>query len=201
MALKESKKNTYKTGTKAVSQPPIKQEEIKNPNPSEELEAPDVKSATSQQQEKEKSKALKPKLTDQEIRNRNITWSLSIGVMILLIGGAVLATSTWDVMEDWMKTGMIALFVGSFFALSLAYVTGHLLKVSRTAFAFYVLGALFLPIFFIRACWYLFPAKSILFCRSGDISFKHIPANHFGAPCLVGLSFSRRSCTDFCCQL
>lgn len=147
VALRESKKeNIYKTGTKAVSQTPIKQEEIKNPNPSEELEVPYVKSATSQQQEKEKSKPQKPKLTEQEIRDRNITWSLSIGVMMLLIGGAVLATSTWDVMEDWMKTGMIALFAGFFF--SLAYVTGRLLKISRTAFAFYVLGALFLPIFY-----------------------------------------------------
>ncbi|MFB4168839.1 hypothetical protein [Virgibacillus sp. JSM 102003] len=91
-----------------------------------------------------KPKKVKKVLSSQEIRDRNITWSLVLGVVLLLIGGLVLATSTWDTLTDWKKTGLIGLVSLLFFGL--AYFTARILKIEKTAFAFHVLGSLFLPI-------------------------------------------------------
>src|SRR5690606_11493797 len=46
-------------------------------------------------------------LTAQQVRERNITWALNLGVILVLLGGLVLATSTWDILGNWMKTGLI----------------------------------------------------------------------------------------------
>ncbi|ASN06042.1 hypothetical protein [Virgibacillus necropolis] len=90
------------------------------------------------------TKKVKKSLSPQQVRERNITWSLNLGVIFLLIGGLVLATSTWDTLVNWMKTGLIAIVSLLFFAL--AIFTKRILKIKKTAFAFYVLGSLFLPI-------------------------------------------------------
>ncbi|ALX50136.1 hypothetical protein [Lentibacillus amyloliquefaciens] len=86
----------------------------------------------------------KKTLSAKEVRDRNITWSLNLGVVLLLIGGLVLATSTWETLANWMKSGSIALVSLLFFGL--AVFTMRILKIEKTAFAFYVLGGLFLPI-------------------------------------------------------
>ncbi|HEX6593083.1 MAG TPA: hypothetical protein VF095_00650, partial [Bacillota bacterium] len=86
----------------------------------------------------------KKKLSPQQIRGRNIKWLLNMGVLMLLIGGLVLATSTWSSMSGWMKTGLI--FLSSLLFFGLARLMVRVLKLEKTAFAFYVLGALFLPI-------------------------------------------------------
>lgn len=90
------------------------------------------------------NKKAKKILTSQEIRDRNIKWALNLGVILLLIGGLVLATSAWDMLGNWMRTSMIG-FV-SLLSFGLAYFTDRILKIDKTAFAFHVLGALFLPI-------------------------------------------------------
>lgn len=95
---------------------------------------------------------IKKKLSAQEIRERNITWSLNLGVILLLIGGLVLATSTWDTLANWAKTGLIGLVSLLFFGL--AYFTRHVLKIEKTGFAFYVLGSLFLPIVILSAAYF-----------------------------------------------
>ncbi|QKY70136.1 SCO7613 C-terminal domain-containing membrane protein [Lentibacillus sp. CBA3610] len=86
----------------------------------------------------------KKTLSPKEIRERNITWSLNLGVVLLLIGGLVLATSTWDTLANWMKSGLMMIVSLLFFGL--AVLTMRVLKIEKTAFAFYVLGSLFLPI-------------------------------------------------------
>ncbi|WP_390355864.1 hypothetical protein [Virgibacillus halophilus] len=86
----------------------------------------------------------KKQLSPQQIRERNIIWSLNIGIILLLLGGLVLATSTWDTLNSLMKVVLIT-FVSVLFY-GLAYVTERMLKIEKTAFAFYVLGSLFLPI-------------------------------------------------------
>lgn len=95
---------------------------------------------------------VKKQLSAKEMRERNITWLLNLGVILLLIGGLVLATSTWDVMGDWAKTGLIALVSVLFFGL--AYITRHVLKIEKTGFAFHVLGSLFLPIVILSAGYF-----------------------------------------------
>ncbi|GAB3048299.1 hypothetical protein [Virgibacillus ainsalahensis] len=99
-----------------------------------------------------KQKKVKRALSSQEVRERNITWSLNLGVILLLIGGLVLATSTWEMLSNWVKTGLIGLVSVLFFGL--AYVTMRVLKIEKTAFAFYVLGSLFLPIVILSAGYF-----------------------------------------------
>ncbi|ALC90401.1 hypothetical protein AM500_11840 [Bacillus sp. FJAT-18017] len=96
----------------------------------------------------------KPKkvLTSEQIRERNISWLLNIGVIFLLIGGLFVATSNWESMSSLMKSSSIALVSLVFFGF--AYLSEKVLKIQRTAFAFIILGSLFLPIFVLSLGWF-----------------------------------------------
>lgn len=98
------------------------------------------------------TKNKKVVLSAQEVRERNITWSLNLGVILLLIGGLVLATSNWDTLNDWMKAGLVGLV--SIFFFGLAYISERILKIEKTAFAFHVLGSLFLPIVILSIAYF-----------------------------------------------
>src|SRR5690606_3893352 len=87
----------------------------------------------------------KKKLSQEEVRERNISWLLNIGVILLLIGGLFVATSNWATMSNFMKSASIA--VVSLLFYGFAFISGKVLKIERTSFAFIVLGSLFLPIF------------------------------------------------------
>ncbi|MGV2938947.1 hypothetical protein AB5I83_05100 [Mesobacillus sp. LC4] len=95
---------------------------------------------------------VRPKKSAEEIRERNISWSLSLGVIMLLIGGLFVATSNWETMTPFMKTGSIALVSGLFYGI--AYMSYKVLKIDKTAFAFVILGSLFLPIFTLSLGWF-----------------------------------------------
>ena len=101
---------------------------------------------------KQELKREKPRLSPQQVRERNITWALNLGVILLLIGGLVLATSTWDTLHSWVKAGLIGMV--SLFFFGLAYFSERILKIEKTAFAFYVLGSLFLPIVMISIAYF-----------------------------------------------
>ena len=101
---------------------------------------------------KPKPVKVKPMKTAEEIRERNISWSLNIGVIMLLIGGLFVATSNWETMTPLMKAGSIALVSALFYGL--AFVGYQVLKIEKTAFAFVVLGSLFLPIFTLSLGWF-----------------------------------------------
>lgn len=100
-------------------------------------------------QKKVKEKKVK---SSQELRDRNLTWVLIIGVVFLLLGGLVLATSTWEVLTSALKTALIGGVSLLFFGIS--WLSGHKLKIEKTAFAFLVLGSLFLPIVIVSAGYF-----------------------------------------------
>ncbi|MCM3117786.1 hypothetical protein M3610_21265 [Neobacillus sp. MER 74] len=100
---------------------------------------------------KKPSKVMKTR-TPEEIRERNITWLLNIGVIFLLIGGLFVATSNWESMTNFMKSGSIAIVAILFYGI--AFLTKKILKIEKTAFAFSVLGSLFLPIFILSLGWF-----------------------------------------------
>ena len=104
------------------------------------------------QQPKPRPAKAKPKKTAEEIRERNISWSLNIGVIMLLIGGLFVATSNWESMTPWMKAGSIALVSALFYGM--AFISYKIIKIEKTAFAFVVLGSLFLPIFTLSLGWF-----------------------------------------------
>jgi hypothetical protein len=96
--------------------------------------------------------SVKPKKTVEEIRERNITWLLNLGVIMLLIGGLFVATSNWETMNSLMKSSSIAAVSLVFYGF--AYLSSYILKIEKTAFAFTVLGSLFLPIFVLSLGWF-----------------------------------------------
>lgn len=82
-----------------------------------------------------------------QVKEKRITWALNLGVCMILLSGLIVATTSWPYLSDWAKTVAIALVGGFFFAVS--FFVKSKLHIDRTAFAFYVLGSLFLPIVFI----------------------------------------------------
>jgi hypothetical protein len=95
---------------------------------------------------KKKPKPIKTKTvqTAEQIRERNISWSLILGVILLFIGGLVFGTSNWNSMSNLLKVLFVSLVSIIFFATS--YIAEKYLNIQKTAFAFMTLGSLFLPI-------------------------------------------------------
>ncbi|MGP4041793.1 hypothetical protein ACTWP4_18095 [Gracilibacillus sp. D59] len=96
-------------------------------------------------QELNNKEVKKPKVkTAEQIRERNITWLLILGVAFLLISGLVVATSSWEQMGAVLK--VVTLVGVSAFFLALSGISSSILKIEKTAFAFLTLGSLLLPI-------------------------------------------------------
>ena len=95
---------------------------------------------------KKNPKPIKPKIiqTPEQIRERNISWALILGVILLFIGGLVFATSNWSSMNNLIKVLFVSLVSIIFFASS--YIADKYLNIKKTAFAFMTLGSLFLPV-------------------------------------------------------
>jgi hypothetical protein len=99
-----------------------------------------------------KPQKVKKVLTPEEMRERNISWLLNLGVIMLLIGGLFVATSNWESMTALMKSGSIAAVSLLFYGF--AYLSNRVLNIEKTSFAFTVLGSLFLPIFILSLGWF-----------------------------------------------
>ncbi|HAM79999.1 SCO7613 C-terminal domain-containing membrane protein [Ornithinibacillus bavariensis] len=111
----------------------------------------------------------KKELTAKQVRERNITWGLNLGVILLLLGGLVLATSTWEMLGNWTKTGLIAAVSVLFY--TLAWLTSRVLHIKKTGFAFIVLGSLFLPIIVVSAGYFELFGSYLSFSGEGKYLF------------------------------
>lgn len=108
-----------------------------------------VRKVTSTDLVKPPTVKVKKELTQQDIREKNITIVLIVGVILVLLSGLVLATSNWSIMSDLLKTSLIMFVSILFFAISL--VSDRILNINKTSFAFWVLGSLFLPVALLSA--------------------------------------------------
>lgn len=77
-------------------------------------------------------------------KEKNITIVLSLGIILILLAGIILATSTWRLMGNGTKT--IALLMVSILFFAMSSFTEKKLKIAKTSFAFWILGNLFLPV-------------------------------------------------------
>ncbi|MHC1685395.1 MAG: hypothetical protein AB6733_21050 [Clostridiaceae bacterium] len=91
-----------------------------------------------------KPKSQYKTLSPQEVKERNITLILILGVSFILLSGLILATSTWDLLNNGFKTILLTLVTLFFFGTSL--FAEKVLKIEKTSFAFWALGSLLLPI-------------------------------------------------------
>jgi hypothetical protein len=71
----------------------------------------------------------------------------TIGISLILLSSIILIVSTWNAMSDNSKMISIIIFDLAFFAT--AFVVQKYLKLSKTSFAFWNLGVLFLPVIII----------------------------------------------------
>ncbi|KZE66124.1 hypothetical protein AWM68_07040 [Fictibacillus phosphorivorans] len=94
----------------------------------------------------------KIEITPEQRREKNITTLMTAGVILLLLGGLTLATSNWDVFSSLTKTmlvGGIAILFGG-----LGVLSEKVLQIRKTAFTFFVLFALFIPITVLSAGYF-----------------------------------------------
>ncbi|WP_455662200.1 hypothetical protein [Pradoshia sp.] len=96
-----------------------------------------------------KQKALKSK---EDLRERNITWSLIAGVIMLLFGGLMFATNNWSSYSPMVKTLWVVLICLFFYGIHL--VTDKVFKISKSSFSFLVLSNLFFPVIWISAGYF-----------------------------------------------
>ncbi len=88
----------------------------------------------------------------EEQRSRNVTVLLLLAVFFVLIAGMYLATSSWMLLSSVMKSSLIGLVSLLFFGVSI--LTDKKIKIPKTAFAFWMLGSLFVPITLIAFGYY-----------------------------------------------
>lgn len=107
--------------------------------------------ALKQRQEERKEEIRRQKeakkLSPEQVRERNISLALIAGVVLLLLGGLVLATSSWEKMNHLLKVFSIGGVSLLFFGIS--YGARTYLKIEKTAFAFLTLASLLIPVTFI----------------------------------------------------
>ncbi|TFH59176.1 hypothetical protein [Peribacillus frigoritolerans] len=96
-------------------------------------------------------KPAKPKKTPEQIRERNISVILLTGVILLLFGGLILATTSWGNLNAVLKVFFVGM-VSVIFA-GMAFIASKL-KIKQTAFAFLTLAGLFIPITILSASYY-----------------------------------------------
>lgn len=85
-------------------------------------------------------------------KEQNITIILSLGIILILLAGIILATSTWDLMSNGVKTVTLSMISVMFFIMS--NFTEKKLKIIKTSFAFWILGILFLPVILLSIAYF-----------------------------------------------
>ena len=89
-------------------------------------------------------KPAEPKKPREKIKFSSINISFAVGVLLITIVGAVFISSSWNFMNDAVRAGVLIGAVALVFGLS--YLSGKVLKLRQTGFAFYTLGSLLLPV-------------------------------------------------------
>ncbi|QXE02062.1 hypothetical protein [Terribacillus sp. DMT04] len=93
----------------------------------------------------------KKQKTPEQIRERNLTIILVLGIVMLFFGGLYLGTSNWGTFSSLGKVLLISLIPFLFAGLSFI---SYKVKIPQTAFAFLILAALFVPIVIFSASYY-----------------------------------------------
>ncbi|SDD03407.1 hypothetical protein SAMN05421663_10651 [Terribacillus halophilus] len=93
----------------------------------------------------------KKQKTPEQIRERNLTIILVLGIIMLFFGGLYLGTSNWGNFSSLGKVLLISLI--PFLFAGLSYIS-YKVAIPQTAFAFLMLAALFVPIVIFSASYY-----------------------------------------------
>ena len=83
-------------------------------------------------------------LTKEEISERNITYILNIGVVLILLSGLIFGTTTWEIMNNAGKVVLLCSASAVLFIVSI--IAKAVLKIPKSSSAFWILGSLLFPI-------------------------------------------------------
>ena len=98
-----------------------------------------------------KPAVIKKERSPEERRKRRLTYILTSGVALLLLGGVLLALTNWLVLQATTKVLMISGIALVFAGMS---YLAHRLKIKQTMLAFLMLFAFFVPIVFFSISYY-----------------------------------------------
>ena len=104
-------------------------------------------------------------INEQERKNTTI---LATGATFIILAAIVLLTSTWHVMPNFIKTGILLLIAVVFFALS-SFAKEK--KLNKAAKAFYYIAMAYIPIFFISISAFGFLGKYLSISGEGKFIY------------------------------
>lgn len=81
----------------------------------------------------------KEKVVDK--RMRKLSLLLTLGVLLIIVAGAIFATSTWEILDGFVKTCILLVVSLLFFGIS--SLAEHKLKLTKSAVTYYLLGSFF----------------------------------------------------------
>lgn len=151
-------RKSYVDDTEEVEEENIAEESVieEDEKPVSEVEKPKVSIFEEDIVQEEKPKILKLEEPKQKVyenvksqfSGEKITeTALILGVIFILLAGLFVSTTNWDILSNLTKTFLICCVAAIFFGTSV--FMSKVLKVEKSAFAFWLLGSLFIPIVFI----------------------------------------------------
>jgi hypothetical protein len=144
----------------------------------------EVKDEIEKQYNKDKTQSIYEK--SKQTKERNITVILNLGILLILLAGIILATSTWDLMSNGVKTITLCMVSILFFAMS--SFTEKKLKIAKTSFAFWILGNLFLPIILLSIGYFKLLGNYLSIAGEGKYIYGIISATI----CLIFFGYSSK---------
>ena len=130
-------------------------------------------------------KPAEPKKPREKIKFSSINISFAVGVLLITIVGAVFISSSWNFMNDAVRAGVLIGAVALVFGLS--YLSGKVLKLRQTGFAFYTLGSLLLPVITVGIGAMQLFGSWFSFKGDGAAMVAALAALLFGAAGIVGV--------------
>lgn len=110
---------------------------------------------------------------------------LVLGVLFILIAGLIFATTTWKMMNDMLKTGIIGSVTVLFFGSSA--IAEKKFQLKHTGSAFYVLGCLFIPIVFLAVSYFKLAGDWFCLTGGGRCLFLSVSFLSFSFVTMIGM--------------
>lgn len=93
---------------------------------------------------REPQRGTAPAMTKKELSERNISYILNIGVVLILLSGVIFGTTTWGFMNNIGKAVLLCSVSVLFFIISI--IAKLVIKIPKSSNAFWIMGSLFFPI-------------------------------------------------------
>ena len=108
-------------------------------------------------------------MTKEEIRDRNLSWILNIGVVLILLSGVIFGTSTWGFMNNISKAILLCSVSILFFVISI--IAKVVVKIEKSSNAFWIMGSLLFPVSLLSIGYFQLLGKYLSIMGEGKYLF------------------------------